>query len=244
MATEAPLPRLQIAVLAVSTVSAAVALVHLLIAPTPMPPPLPAISMATAIRGYQLEPLAAQRAAAGRRLAHRGLQRFAVRPLAGGEAMELSLVSLHSRNHSTFQLAALTSGADAPAGLALRRRRLLPGAEAAAIGRLEPDGGRGGRTALQSCLIGGDKHGPAGSGRRIGGVSQKELTGQLAGQRRGGPGIEGLGRDLAQLLGLEPNVRWQCLLVSVETAGAGPRQEAALRQFWRTSAPVLARMAP
>jgi hypothetical protein len=243
MAAEAPSAQLQVGALVVLTVAATASLIHTLLARTPAPTPLP--PGPTGIVGFRLQPLPGQAAGAGRRLARSELRRWAVQAVEpGGPPLELTLVNLHSRSHNTFQLAALTSGADAPPALALRQRRLLPGAGAAAIGRLEPDGGRGARTALQSCLIGGGKRGPAGPGRRIGGVSQKELVGQLEWHRRGGPGIEGLGRDLAQLLGLEPNVLWQCLLVSVDTAGAGPRQDAALRQFWRASAPLLARMAP
>ena len=205
MAPDSPPPWLQIGALAVLTGAAAATLVQIPLARTPAPPPLPPVP--TGIAGYRLRALPGQAAGADRHLARSGLRRWAVQAVEpGGLPLELTLVNLHSRSHKNLQLAALTSDADAPPSLVLRQRWLLPRGEAAAIGRLEGISGRGGRTALQSCLIGADHRAPTGSGRRLGGVTQNQLTGQLEWKRRGGPGLQGLGRDLAQLLGLVPNV--------------------------------------
>ncbi len=129
------------------------AVVRTVLAPTPAArnapdhmPPIP---------GYRLLPLLGTPAAASRRLAHGRLRRFHVRSDQGGSSFTLTVVPLHSRSHTTFALAALTAGNDAPPGLSLQDRRLHPGTPTLAMGTLPgaPGAGPVARVkALQTCL--------------------------------------------------------------------------------------------
>ena len=222
------------------TAAAAAALGWIVLAPTPLPAALSPLPGAHTIPGYRIVPAGGLPAAAGRRLARSALLHYRVLPLSGGPPLALTLVNLHSRSHSSFQLAALTRGPDAPAGLALRQRRLLglgpPMPATLAAGRLS-----GGEAAWQSCLV-------ASAGSSRGGVTQKQLT-ELQRPTAQTPGFRpffinprrdaAVAEELAQLVGLRANVRWQCLLVSASTA-AGPGSRERLQRFWQAAALPLA----
>jgi hypothetical protein len=156
--------------------------------------------------------------------------------------MELVLVPLHSRSHTTFQLAALTRGPDAPSGLSLQKRRLLP-ETAATRAALATGDLAGGIRGMQSCLVGSL---PGGHAR--GGVTQEQL-GSLVSARsvvvEAGRSNTLAGRFQQGLraLGLSPGLRWQCLLVSVNGSKKNVSREQ-LTHFWAAAINPLAELAP
>lgn len=221
------------------SVAATVVMLHTLLAPTPLPAALSLAPRFLAIRGYRLKPLAGTGAVAGRRLAYSGVHRFAVQADTGGPVLQLTLVNLHSRSHETFQLAALTSGADAPSGLTLEKRRLRPGAVATAVGTLAESSGQSGRLALQTCLIGGRPGEPL-----RGGVTQQQLEDVYNSREQRLAGPLGLVREALKELSPWQSLRWECMLVSLSVSAGEPGAEASLLRFWRTAAPNLARLVP
>lgn len=259
-------PRVLTGTLAGLGVATIAALVTITFAPTPLPPS-PSYGKPTAtggqllhISGYELQLQGAEPAHPGRRLSRGKLFRFQARrngiDLSGAEAapLRLELVSLHSRSHTTFQLAALTTGADAPPGLSLRQRRMVAGSPSVAIGRLtSPGKGKPSLPALQTCLISAIPGSALGAGGLLrGGVSGSELKRQMYAKGKG-PARDAaslwrdlqrqLGDDLPKLLGLAEGTRFQCLLVSVtlqDQNAQEPEAQAALLRFWRRAAPALA----
>jgi hypothetical protein len=245
MAAKSPSDQLQITVLAVLIGAASASLLVVFLAPTPLPPPLPTGSNALEIPGYRLQPIKGEAPAAGRRLSRSALLRFVVQPSpsTGAPPLEMVLVNVHSRSHNTFQLASLTSGADAPAGMALKQRRLLPGVPPVALGLIPGSAKNTSQLALQTCLAAQSTGNPADT-QPLGGVTQKQLTGLLYPQTVGGQGLQGLWRDGAQLLGLESNVRWQCLLIHVSTTQIGHAGEKSLIRFFNSASHALKSMMP
>lgn len=222
------------------SVSSIAVMLHTLMAATPLPAPLNPGPAARAIQGYRLEPLPGTGSKAGRRLSHSGVRRFAVQPDGGGMPLQLTLVNLHSRTHHNFQLAALTRGADAPPGLALENRRLLPGPVTTAIGTLATAAGQDRVTALQSCLV-PDPDRRRGEAVR-GGVSRDELNGLFNNRADRSTAPLRVLQEALHELGPRSELRWQCLLVSVSTPAEGRAAETALRRFFNRAASSLVKL--
>jgi hypothetical protein len=243
------------AVLTLLILLASASLLHTLFSRLPPAAELP--TTPPRVPGYRLLPLPGASASAGRELARGSWRRYRVLPARGGPALSLSLLPVHSRSHRRFQLAALTRGAVAPAGLSLQGRRLIPGSPSLAMGWLPSsspavnaasgvaDGSVGPVVpALQTCLL----LSPPGTQMASleGGVTEVELLGLLIPRSQGGAGLAGAGKDLGQLLGLEPNVRWECVVVTVAATKTTNKlgQEADLLRFWeRTRQPLAAWLA-
>lgn len=254
MATDSPAnhlpPWLLTGALAGLGLASVAALATTLLAPTPLPPPVSHGASPLRIPGYRLQLLATEPPLLGRRLSRSALLRYRVVPQTAASPgpstspMLLELVNLHSRSHTTFQVAALTQGPDAPAGLALRKRRLLPGSPPVAIGMLAGP-------ALQTCLVStlpGSRS--AATPQLDGGVTGIQLKQLIQPTGKGLWNAAGVwrdlrrlfGADLPRLLGLEPAIRFECTLVSLSipngATASGPA-EAALQRVWRDLAAAL-----
>lgn len=213
MAEQVETPRLRLALVALN-LGAIAAIARILLAPTPVldlpnagawpPPQLP---------GYRLQPLPGMPAEASRDLAHGPLRRWRLEPITAGQAMQLTLVQLHSRSHEGFSLEAMTRGVGAPDGMALNQARWLPGIDdrrpPVLVGQRPAGPGLKPQPTMQTCVV------SLKDGGLTGGVSQQQLTPLVERRQRQLP----LVRSLAALIGLQPPLQWTCTLISLGSTG-------------------------
>jgi hypothetical protein len=176
--------------------------------------------------GYRVSAMGGAPARAGRELSQGPRQRWRLQPLAGGAPLDLTLLPVRSRNSEAMQLAAFARLAPE---LALQERRLsvaegsrdaAPPAEQLAFGRGSADP-PGSLTRLQTCLTPGHQAG----------VGEITLGQQLQAEREAELQRDRLRTRLLWISGLQPNTRWECLVVQLATA-ADPNSGERLRQAW------------
>lgn len=204
---EPRLVRVLHAVLIAAALIAAFGLVHAaLLAQTP--PPTERAWDVPLIDGYRRAALPDQPAATGRHHAHGPVRQFRFEAETGGSAFTLTLAAMHSRHHDDFHLDALLEALPLARPPAAEARTLQLGSSPAALGRVVK-----GETelALQTCVVPG-----AGAG-----VTNDELVARVEQQR-----VRGWRQSLRQVLGLQRNVQWECVLVTIVGAdGLGAEAE-------------------
>ncbi len=139
---------------------------------------------------------------------------------ADGQPLRLMLTGVHSRTDGGFEIEAMGKH---PALPKIEDRRQLAVESGNALGTTVALGQNDSEAALQTCLTpGGLAH-----------VVKEELTQAVEAQRQGG-----IGNTLLRLVGLKPNIRWECLLVSISM----PKDQAsdeALLDAWSRIYPTL-----
>ncbi|WP_295441335.1 hypothetical protein [uncultured Thiodictyon sp.] len=219
-----PAPALRIG-LAVMATLALLALLHTLVlsdAPTAndSPPGVPALP------GYRLDALPGAPAWAGRDHAYSAVTRYAGVPLVGGdETFTLTLMAVRGRRHEALELGALASQYPS-IRLQDQQTRSIRNARAPpaelAIGLI------GDAPALQTCIVKG--------GRAA--VTREQLLQLIDLERQRDPR-----HWIRQGLGLNPQPRWECLLISISVA-PHPAAEARLLALWEAVYQALATMRP
>ncbi len=174
------------------------------------------------IEGYQAQAMQTQPAQSGASYAYSTLHEWQLHPAQEPEqaAMRITLVGVHSRSDKGLGIKDMAS---LPALPEVTERRTIVAEQGNIIGTAVSIGRSGDDAVLQTCLpAGGHAH-----------VMLEELAQSIMEQRPGG------WMNRAQsLLGLQPNIRWECLLVSISM----PRESAsdeALLAAWNNVYPVL-----
>ncbi len=127
--------------------------------------------------------------------------------------MRITLVGVHSRSDKGLDIKGTASLPDLPE---VTERRTIVAEQGNIIGTAVSIGRSGDDAVLQTCLpAGGHAH-----------VVQEELAQSITAERPGG-----WMNQLQRLLGLKPNIRWECLLVSISTPDDG-QADAALMEAW------------
>ena len=182
------------------------------------------------VDGYRVTSMASRPAGVGREFSHGTIRRFKLEPKPGGPARILTLMPVRARREKTLQMAGLAA---LEPSFALRNRRVLvvpPSVAGNVSGRLEelalgtlPSPAEAPASRLQGCL-------PS-----IGGAGVTLVTLQKAFvERRKAERAQAPWRIvLSRILGLQPNTRWECLAVQLETAQS-PVDQRALLESWRS----------
>lgn len=167
------------------------------------------------VPGYRLVAQQTKDAQAGADLAYGTLVHYRVDPLqkSNDGTFTLSLMTVHSRETKTFHVEDMTT--DLPS-LHLRESNPHSISEGGANGTTVALGQIDGQAVLQTCLVQGGKAA----------LDMKELAPAVEARR-----VRGWKQSLYQVLGLQPNVRWDCLLISIST-NAGPNANAELLTHW------------
>lgn len=167
------------------------------------------------IEGYQIQVMQTQPARSGDSYAYSTLHEWQLHPAQepGRAAMRITLVGVHSRSDKGLDIKGTTS---LPALPEVTERRTIVAEHGNIIGTAVSISRSGDDTVLQTCLpAGGHAH-----------VVQEELAQSITAERPGG-----WMNQLQRLLGLKPNIRWECLLVSISTPDDG-QADAALMEAW------------
>jgi len=159
------------------------------------------------IDGYRCEALPGHPAATGRHYAHGPVRRFRLQPETGGSASMLTMASVHSRHHDGFHLDALLDTLPLDRVPAAEAQPLPFASQPASTARLMRQGAV---LELQTCVVPG-----VGAG-----VTLEELAALVEKQR-----VRGWRQSLKHVLGLQSNVQWECLLLTLEQP-ASPSAEA------------------
>ena len=176
------------------------------------------------IPGYRMVLDPVQDARTNRDFAYSSFHRFHLLPLDEPAAeLDLTLVAVHSRESSTFNLADINHDLRlvSEAGQDIVG---MPGEADGTISVRQSDG----RIILQTCIT------PSGDAR----VDTESLTGSVNQARS-----RGIVRSIRQVLGVDDNVRWECLLVTLSGRSASV-DEARLRKLWGRLYPGLRRWKP
>ena len=178
------------------------------------------------IPGYRMVPGAVQDGRRNRDFAYGSFYRFHLLPLDEPAAeLDLTLVAVHSRESSTFNLADISH--DIRLGSEDGQDIVgIPG-EAVDDGTISVRKSDG-RIILQTCIT------PSGDAR----VDMESLTDSVNQARS-----RGIVRTIKQVLGVEDNVRWECLLVTLSGSSASG-DDLGLRRLWGLLYPGLKRWKP
>lgn len=174
------------------------------------------------IEGYQAQAMQTQPAQSSASYAYSTLHEWQLHPAQEPEqaVMRITLVGVHSRSDKGL---GIKDTASLPALPEVTERRTIVAEQGNIIGTAVSIGRSGDDAVLQTCLpAGGHAH-----------VMLEELAQSIMEQRPGG----WMSRA-ERLLGLQPNIRWECLLVSISM----PRESAsdeALLAAWNSVYPVL-----
>lgn len=178
------------------------------------------------IPGYRMVLDPVQDGRTNRDFAYSSVHRFHLLPLDEPAAeLDLTLVAVHSRESSTFNLADINHDL-----------RLVSEAGQDIVGmpgEAVDDGmiairESGGGLLLQTCIT------PSGDAR----IDMASLTDSVNQARS-----RGIWRSIRQVLGVDDNVRWECLLVTLSGRSASV-DEARLRKLWGLLYPGLRRWKP
>jgi len=191
------------------------------------PPPLAEPRLdGLSIPGYRVVPGPVQDGRSNRDFAYGSFYRFHLLPLDQPAAeLDLTLVAVHSRESSTFNLADISHDI---------RLGAVDGPDLVGMpGEADHDGTisvrqSDGRIVLQTCIT------PSGDAR----VDTESLTDSVNQARS-----RGIVRTIKQVLGVEDNVRWECLLVTLSGSSASG-DDLGLRRLWGLLYPGLKRWKP
>lgn len=182
--------------------------------------------MDVAITNYDARPLQHKPPLIERDYAHGTLREWMLDPRSGKLApFKLMLTSVHSREEGNFEISAL---AKHPALPLVDERSEVKVTEGSAKASAVSVGGSGDQAILQSCIV-------PGAGAYTG---NEDLIAAVNSQR-----TRGWRETAMNLAGLQPNVRWECLLVTI-SLNREPDAQARLLAAWEKVYPTLAGQIP
>lgn len=166
------------------------------------------------IDGHQTQPLQRQAARSDASYAYSTLREWQVQSTQEPDrTMRITLVGVHSRSDKGLGIENLASH---PTLAEVEERRTVVAEQGNIIGTATSIGRSGEEVVLQTCLpAGGHAH-----------VVMEELAQTITAQRTGG-----WMNQVQRIFGLKPNIRWECLLVSISTPHDA-QAEAALMEAW------------
>jgi hypothetical protein len=220
--------------LLLAIVLTAISIVHTMIGVS-APLPERQAPRALSLEGYRVNTRASSPEGVDHDFSHGAIRRFRLEPRGGGTPLVLTVMPVRSRNEETLQMARM---GDMEPSFSLRQRRLLSfGRSPGTNGGHQVDelaGGSGPKapadpvTRLQTCLT------PSGAA----GVTVKTLHHSLRQTREAELARSRVRAYVSRFFGLQPNTRWECLAVQLETAQT-PGDQHALLEAWSAVKPQL-----